>query len=209
VVLDRIVASERTNFEAVQLFRESVRERQRALLHQALDRLEHEVLASRSSTDEEAALRLNEAKLIQEFIERARKLEPQGLVVLGSPQAARDLFLEDGDILFVPAKSMLITVAGEVMFPTAVTWRDGASIKDYIKKAGGFTRTAETKQVLLRHANGEIETVSLGIFSQRRPQPGDEIMVLPKPNVKNLQLAKTLSQILFQLAVTTSVVLRL
>ena len=209
VVLDRVVASERTNFEAIQLFRESVRERQRALLNQALDRLEHEVLASRSSTDEEAALRIKEAELIQAFVERARKLEPQGLVVLGGPQAARDLFLEDGDILFVPAKSRLITLAGEVMFPTAVTWRDGASIKEYIEKAGGLTRTAETNRVLLRHANGEIETVSLGLFGQPQPRPGDEIMVLPKPNVKNLQLAKTLSQILFQLAVTTNVVLGL
>ena len=37
------------------------------------------------------------------------------------------------------------------------------------------------------------------------PRPGDEIMVLPEPNVKNLQLAKSLAEILFQLAITTSV----
>lgn len=209
VVLDRIVRNERTNFDAIQLFRESVRERQRALLRQALDRLEHEVLASRSSTDEEAALRVKEAELILSFIERARELEPQGLVVLDGPTAARDLYLEDGDVLFLPAKSRLITIAGEVRFPTAVTWRDGASIKDYIEKAGGFTRTADTGQLLLRHANGEIETVSLGGFGAPRPQLGDEIMVLPEPNVKNLQLGKTLAEILFQLAVTTSVILDL
>lgn len=209
VVLDRIVVNERTNMGAVQLFRASVRERQRALLHQALDRLEREVLSSRSSTDEEAALRVKEAELIQSFIARARKLEPQGLVVLEGPAAVRDLYLEDGDILFLPAKSRLITVAGEVRFPTAVTWRKGASIKDYIDKAGGLTRTADTKKVLLRHANGEIETVSLGGFGQGKPRPGDEIMVLPEPNVKNLQLAKALAEILFQLAVTTNVVLDL
>lgn len=63
--------------------------------------------------------------------------------------------------------------------------------------------------MLLRHANGSIETVSLSAFGTPRPEPGDEIMVLPEPNAKNLQLAKTLSEILFQLAVTTNVVLDL
>ncbi len=208
-VLDQIVPSERTRFEAIQLFRLSVKERQSALLHRSLDQLEREVLAARSSTDEEASLRLREAELIQSFIARARKLEPQGLVVLRSPEEARDLYLEDGDILFLPAKSRLITVAGEVMFPTAVTWRRGAGLKEYIEIAGGFTRTADTRRALIRRANGEIVSVSLGGFGQKIPEPGDEIMVLPQPNVKNLQLAKALAEILFQLAVTTNVVLDL
>jgi protein involved in polysaccharide export with SLBB domain len=208
-VFDQIVPSDRTRFEAIQLFRVSVKERQTALLQRSLDQLEREVLAARSATDEEASIRLREAELIQSFIARARKLEPQGLVVLGGPEDARDLYLEDGDILFLPAKSRLITIAGEVMFPTAVTWRSGASIKDYIEIAGGYTRTADTKRVLIRRANGEITSVSVGGFSQPKPGPGDEIMVLPEPNVKNLQLAKSLAQILFQLAVTTSVILDL
>ena len=95
------------------------------------------------------------------------------------------------------------------MFPTAVNWRSGASIKDYIEIAGGYTRTADTGRVLIRRANGEIRSVSVGGFGQPRPEPGDEIMVLPEPNVKNLQLAKALAQILFQLAVTTRVILDL
>lgn len=208
-VLEQIVPSERTRFDAIQLFRLSVKERQTALLQRSLDQLEHEVLAARSSTDEEASLRIKEAELIQSFIARARKLEPQGLVLLGGPDEARDLYLEDGDILFLPAKSTLITIAGEVMFPTAVTWRSGASIKDYIEIAGGYTRTADTKRVLIRRANGEITSLSVSGFGQPKPEPGDEIMVLPEPNVKNLQLAKALAQILFQLAVTTSVILDL
>ena len=65
------------------------------------------------------------------------------------------------------------------------------------------------RRVLIRRANGEIKSVSVGGFSQPKPEPGDEIMVLPEPNVKNLQLAKSLAQILFQLAVTTSVILDL
>jgi protein involved in polysaccharide export with SLBB domain len=202
IVLDKIVLNHRSNIDAVQLFRESVKERQKGLLQQALNRLEHEVWASRSSTDEEAALRLKEADLVQSFIDRARALEPQGLVVLGESLTARDLYLEDSDVIYIPRKSDLITVAGEVNFPTAVAWQPRTRIKAYITKAGGFTRTAQTEDVLLRRVNGEIERVSRG----ERPEPGDEIMVLPKPNVKNLQLGKAFAEILFQLAVTTRVV---
>ncbi len=205
-IIDQVALNERSNLPAVQLFRKSVKDRQRALLNQALDRLEHEVWASRSRTDEEAALRLKEAELIQGFVERARLLEPQGLVVLGKMAATRDLYLEDGDVIYFPAKSNLVTVAGEVMFPTAVIWREGASVKDYITKAGGFTRTADTGDVLLRRANGEIEKVGSG---RKTARPGDEIMVLPEPNVKNLQFGKAIAEILFQLAVTTSVLIGL
>ena len=205
-IIDQLALNDRSDLASVQLFRKSVKERQRALLHQALDRLEHEVWASRSRTDEEAALRLKEAELIQGFIQRARLMEPQGLVVLGDIVSTRELYLDDGDTIFIPARSNLVTVAGEVMFPTAVAWRGNASVKDYITKAGGFTRTADTGDVLLRRANGEIEKVGVGGFGGAAPRPGDEIMVLPEPNVKNLQLGKALAEILFQLAVTTSVV---
>ena len=205
-IIEQLALNERSDLGSIQLFRKSIKERQRALLLQALDRLEHEVWASRSRTDEEAALRLKEAELIQGFIQRARQLEPQGLVVLGDIDSTRELYLEDGDIVFIPAKSNLVTVAGEVMFPTAVAWRANAGVKDYITKAGGFTRTADTGEVLLRRANGEIEKVGVGGFGGAAPRPGDEIMVLPEPNVKNLQLGKALAEILFQLAVTTSVV---
>ena len=208
-IIDQLSLNERSDLASIQLFRKSVKERQRALLHQSLDRLEHEVWASRSRTDEEAALRLKEAELIQGFIQRARLLEPQGLVVLGDSVSTRELYLDDGDTIFIPAKSNLVTVAGEVMFPTAVAWRADAGVEDYITKAGGFTRTADTGDVLLRRANGEIDKVGVGGFGATAPRPGDEIMVLPEPNVKNLQLGKALAEILFQLAVTTSVILGL
>jgi len=40
-------------------------------------------------------------------------------------------------------------------------------------------------------------------------RPGDEILVLPKIDVKSLQIVKDLTQILFQIAVSAKVVLGL
>ncbi len=40
-------------------------------------------------------------------------------------------------------------------------------------------------------------------------RPGDEIMVMPEVPVKNLQIAKTLAQVVFQIAVSADVALGL
>ncbi len=56
----------------------------------------------------------------------------------------------------------------------------------------------------MARANGEVRDA--GDITLRA---GDEILVLPKAPTKNLQLASTLSQILFQIAVTTRVALDL
>ncbi len=98
-------------------------------------------------------------------------------------------------MLFLPARNSLVIIAGEVRFPTAITWQSGNKVKDYVQKAGGFSDAADTTKVLLCHANGEIETVSLDGFKSPKPQPDDEIMVLPEPNVKNLQLAQFTSRV--------------
>jgi len=76
VVTSQLVPSNRSDIGALQLLRASVAKRQKKLLDDSLDRLEREVLAARSSTEEESALRLREAELILQFIERARKLQP-------------------------------------------------------------------------------------------------------------------------------------
>lgn len=59
--------------------------------------------------------------------QRARLLEPEGL---GDVVSTRELYLEDGDTVFIPAKRNLVTLAGEVMFPTAVAWRGDAGARN-------------------------------------------------------------------------------
>ena len=72
---------------------------------------------------------------------------------------------------------------------------------DYIEGAGGFTRQADTSQILVVRQNGEVSS------ARDVPlRPGDEILILPKAPTKNLQLAKTLTQMLYQIAIVTKVI---
>jgi protein involved in polysaccharide export with SLBB domain len=83
-------------------------------------------------------------------------------------------------------------------------------VKDYIEHAGGFTQSANTSRIIVAHRNGTFDEYrGRSFFGSPTVLPGDEIMVLPKIDVKYTQILKDFTQILFQIAVTANVVLGL
>ncbi|WP_434986179.1 polysaccharide biosynthesis/export family protein [Vreelandella zhaodongensis] len=204
-LLDAIAVPENmTAVESISLQRESVRQQQAQSLQDSLRRLETTYLGASSRTDQEAKIRLQEAELIERFIERARELEPSGRLVVASSNGISDIRLQDGDVITIPEISDSVLISGEVLVPQAAVYRPGTSVIDYIENAGGFTERADKDQILLVRQNGAVEHASNSPL-----RPGDEILIMPKAPTHNLQLASTLTQILFQIAVTTRVVLDL
>jgi protein involved in polysaccharide export with SLBB domain len=190
--------------DAVQLYRESVAARQREMLEVSLRVLEASTLTSRSMTAEEAALRAREAQQTIRFIDRARQVQPRGQIVLAGRESVMDTLLEDGDVLVIPERSSLIMVHGEVARPTAVAYDSRSTVSDYIKLAGGTNQRRRDARILLLRQDGTV------VESDRaRPEPGDEILVLPTVGAKNLEVARGISQILFQIAVVARVALDL
>jgi protein involved in polysaccharide export with SLBB domain len=190
--------------EAIQLYRPSVAERQREMLEVSLRILEASTLTSRSMTAEEAALRAREAEQIIRFIDRARTVEPRGQVVLAGRESVQDTLLEDGDVLVIPERSSLIMVHGEVARPTAIAYDSRSTVGDYVELAGGTNQRRRDARILLLRQDGTV------VESKRaRPEPGDEILVLPTVGAKNMEVARGISQILFQIAVVARVALDL
>lgn len=204
-LLDAIAVPENmTAVESISLQRESVRQQQAQSLQDSLRRLETTYLGASSRTDQEAQIRLQEAELIERFIERARELEPSGRLVVASSDGITDIRLQDGDVITIPEISDSVLISGEILVPQAAVYRSGMSVIDYVESAGGFTERADRDQILLVRQNGAVE------HARNTPlRPGDEILVMPKAPTHNLQLASTLTQILFQIAVTTRVALDL
>lgn len=213
-LIGRIDYSERSDSESLQLFRLSVQERQRQMLQTALKSLETAALTARSGTNDEAVLRKQEAELLLQWIDRARKVEPLGQVLIANARQRDDLLLENGDVLRIPKRDGLVLVSGEVLFPNAIAFDDALGIEDYVNGAGGYTQNADAARVVIAHRDGSFEDVSAGGFFNRPARdvdirPGDEILVLPKIDVKSRQVMKDLSQILYQLAISAKVVLDL
>ena len=210
-LLRKVNFGENAQEEAIQLFRESVKERQKETLAAQLRALEQSVLTAQSNTQEEALLRTQEAQLVLQWVERARDIEPLGQVNVGGSDARNQILLEPGDVIRIPRTSKLIMVHGEVLFPSAMTYEDGMTVEDYIDKSGGFTQGKGSANVLLLHRDGTFDKITSGRLDSKRIaiNPGDEIFVLPKVSTKTFQLAKDIIQILYSLALSAGVVLRL
>lgn len=203
-VIKQLQPNQLSQVQALQLFRPSVAERQKEMLNVALDKLEEATYSVRSSTKEEADLRIKDAELVKQFVAKARQITPKGQVVL-NPEDFSSVILEQGDVLNVPEKTSIIMVHGEVMFPNAVAWKQGMTAEDYIDQVGGYTQKSNKSKVIVIHQNGESELVK----DSYKLRQGDEIMVLPKVSTKGIELTRGLTQVLYQIAIAAKVALDL
>ncbi|SAK81517.1 polysaccharide biosynthesis protein [Caballeronia temeraria] len=204
-LLSQVQMTERSASDDVQLFRMSVKQRQKQLLDSELQHLEAAVLTARSGTEEEARLRKDEAALALQWVDRARTIQPTGQTVIGKGDVRDALLLENGDVLRVPAKDGLVLVGGEVLFPNTIAANDRYSVDDYIAQAGGFSQDADGSRVIVAHLDGTFTDAR----RDKTIKPGDQIMVLPKVDFKTRQFVKDIAQIVYQIAISAKVALGL
>ena len=203
-VLAQLKTNSMSQTNAIQLFRKSVADRQREMLDLSLRKLEEQALTATSATNEEATLRTQEAALVAKFVQKAKNIPLKGQVILNENNLD-DVLLEDGDIINVPEKTSLVMIHGEVLMPNAISWQKGMDAEEYIEKAGGFTQGANKAKVIVMRQNGE----SINVDDINNIEPGDEIMVLPKVDTKNIEITKGISTILYQVAVAAKVILNI
>ncbi|MCP3921777.1 MAG: polysaccharide export protein [Desulfobacterales bacterium] len=206
-ILNRINFNSRSDIHSIQLFRESVAEKQKQLLLANLKELERQILTTPSVTKEESLMRTQESKSILTFIERAKKVEPKGQIVINKKTDLDEIFLEDNDTIYIPGKTNIVLVQGEVSFPGAHTYAKNLTIEDYIKYAGDLNERADEDKILIIHHNGRVEKCD--DISDTKVINGDSILILPKYEGKGLQITKDITQILFQIAVTSGILLAL
>jgi len=162
---------------------------------------------------------------------RAAKVDGRVVVKLSPIEQFRgsgyDLELEKGDTLFVPETPGIVNVVGEVFNPTSLLYEKDRTVAYYLQRVGGPTGEADRKQIGIIKADGSVVSISqdnpnsvywdseahqwnFGGFMNIRLNPGDTIMVPRKMDkFRWLQTTKDITQILFQAALATGVVLAL
>lgn len=193
----------RANLGALYIKRKSVAVRQKKAIEDALHRLEQNAYTATSSSSDEAQIRAKEAEMVSNFVTRAKDAQPEGIVVVSTGGNISDLALEDGDIIVVPEKTDVVLISGEVMMPQAIVWNKKKDMDDYIKGAGGFSNRADTSNLIVIHQSGEVLPHAKDVL------PGDQVLVLPRVESKNLQAVKDISQVLYQVAIACKVILDL
>lgn len=209
-VLDKLKLNARSNAGAVQVFRKSVADKQKELLLAHLQSLESVVLTTSAVTTEESEIMAQESKSYMSFIERARKVQPKGQIIINEKTNVHSIFLEDGDQIYIPTITNLAMVQGEVSIPGTHTFIDGYSAYDYIELAGGLTERADTENILIVSQNGTVKKFdSERSLKKALVKSGDSVLVLPKVTGKNIQLAKGITQIMYQIAISVGVLVAL
>ncbi|TSD66471.1 capsule biosynthesis protein [Inquilinus sp. KBS0705] len=108
--------------------------------------------------------------------------------ILAKPGGIDDIFLEDGDILFVPKQLQTVRVSGEVLSPVTVVFESGKSFREYIDNGGGFSEKALKKRAYIVYANGKVKSTHKFLFWNVYPsvKQGAEIFVPTKQDTQGL-----------------------
>ncbi len=120
---------------------------------------------------------------------RLRQLNASGRIVLNIHPDSKvladvpDLPLEDGDTFIVPQVPSSIDVFGSVYTQNSFLYDPRKKTGDYIRQAGGETRTADAKRSYIVRADGSIlsrqfsSSLFLNNFEATRLNPGDAVIV--------------------------------
>ncbi len=76
-----------------------------------------------------------------------------------------DIFVADGDSVYVPEPPGVIKVEGEVNRDGLVQFVKGKSLRYYIERAGGFSYNADKRNVTVHYANGNVRKKKSFLFS--------------------------------------------
>jgi len=143
------------------------------------------------------------------------KVTPVGRLVVDLPKLEQgesaDILLEDGDVLFVPAKQNSINVIGQVQLATSHLIHKGFDAFDYVELSGGAKQQADLDRIYVIKANGRVYIPeSEGWFSTsvgNQLSPGDTVVVpLDSYFMDDLSLWATGTQIIYQAAVAIAAV---
>ena len=208
-LMSQLKFNERTDFSSVQLYRLSVKEKQKESILETVRILESNILGTPSSTKNMADLREKESNMLLKLIDSAKKVEPKGQVILDGRKDLSQIYLENGDVIKIAGKNSLVSVSGQVLQPTALIYEDSLSINDYIESAGGLLANADKQKILVRKSSGAMRIHDTSMFGQSvKIAKGDEIMVLPKIDLKDTQWLKDITELIYQVAVGTAVILK-
>jgi len=107
-----------------------------------------------------------------------------------------DIFVRNGDQIYIPKKPNVVIVDGSVYNPTAITYKPGKNAGWYLKQAGGPTDMANKKAIFVVRADGSVAGGPGGIFGggaeSAELRPGDMVVVPEKAYSINTKWKTTL-----------------
>jgi protein involved in polysaccharide export with SLBB domain len=93
---------------------------------------------------------------------------------------SQDPLMEAGDVIFIPQRPATVAVLGEVMQPGSYSYQAGMTVRDYIKKAGGYSQFSDEDLTFIVQPDGsarKVESSWLNFDAAQALPPGSAIVV--------------------------------
>ncbi len=206
---------------ATSLFREEVKKTQKLNMDKILRKMEAESSAvvsqiMQSGGMDAASLQAKMQSIQQsqkQSLDRFRSLKPEGRIALDIPINGSgkindfpDIQLESGDRIVIPSTPSFVQVFGVVNTESALLYRKGLSVKDYLRMSG-VSSSGDINGAILVRANGSsITNQSTWVNDVLTAEvfPGDTIFLPEKLDRESawsqtVRTAKDFTQVLYQL----------
>jgi len=210
-----------------ELTRQSIKQTQKKNLETVIKRLEDQAslelrqLSNNLQTDQAAlqALRTQNQVRLRERITLLRNAIPTGRLALElDPKRTQlpDVALENGDEVLIPSTPSSVAVLGAVYNESALLYRPGRSVAEYLKSAG-INQNADREAIFVVRADGTLQSPDLEkVFFKTKLDkidlnPGDTIVVPEKIISESgysafMRGLKDWTQVLFQLGLSAAAI---
>lgn len=195
--------------------RASARTQQRQAFEDAIRQLEISLAAAPLTADRsnDAGTQAAQAAGARAVLDRLRRAEPDGRMVLDLPPAAAtlpgDMILENNDRILVPPRPTTVGVFGAVYRPASFALDQAGRplrVRDYVEKAGGTLRAADRRDIFVVRASGDVLSRRRSAMNAR-VLPGDVIFVPVKTQSTSVWAKiRDISTVLFQFGLTAATV---
>jgi protein involved in polysaccharide export with SLBB domain len=203
--------------------RERVREQQQRQIHEMVERLERE-LSSSGTAQVSTASGPDDARMVQleleqkrQFIAQLKTVRAKGRIALNLSDkttlqgSTYDIELEQGDTISVPSDPKTVQVIGAVYNQSAFVFEQSKDYSHFVNLAGGPTSNADNGNTYILKANGTTSKADGGFFGLGALLNSGDTVVVPEnlERVAWMRNIKDITQILFQIAVSAGVLVRI
>lgn len=141
-------------------------------------------------------------------------VKPIGRLVVDVPliisNSEFDVTLENGDVLYIPAKQNSVNVVGQVQVASSHIHKKDFTALDYVGLSGGIKKQADDERIYVIKANGAVEMPNESNWfdsTDNTLKPGDTVVVpLDSYYMEDLSLWQAATQIVYQAAVAVAAI---
>jgi len=192
--------------------RESARRQQAEAFTNAARNLDRELAMVLMKPDPPPTAQIAQAR---ELSDELRQAQPVGRITVEADPAMLaihpelDVVLEAGDRIFLPKRSLTVTVAGEVLAPASLQFKSDKTGSQYLTEAGGMTQYADSSRVFVLRPDGSALPLRVSFWDHTPVTitPGSTIIVPRDPEpFEFFKFAQNIGSIFTQLSVSAAAI---